>query len=351
MPGALAIDSSLSAPCVRILRYSADVIDEREDVSPPMIAESIDEHCVTWVDVNGLGDEALLREICEIFNLHPLAVGDVVNVPQRPKAESYGDYVFLVTRMLGDRSSLLIEPEQVSIFLGPQYVLTFQERRGDVFDPLRERIRAGKGRIRRMGADYLAYSLLDAVIDGYYPYLESLGDRLEDLEDEALDHPRVATLKEANHIRSTLSLMRRILWPQREAINSLIRDETPLISDAVRVYLRDAHDHCTQLSDVVESYREVVGAIANTYLSVVSNRTNDVMKVLTIMSSIFIPLTFMVGVYGMNFDHMPELHFRYGYPLLVAAMLAVAAGLLVYFYYLGWIGRTPDDDEDDGGAS
>jgi len=344
-PGTLSVDERLPAPKVRIVSYTLDQIDDRQDVNPSELAAALAGDGVTWVDVQGLGDESLLRLIAETFKLHSLAISDVVNVPQRPKAEPYDDYLFLVARTLSHHDSLNVEAEQVSIFLGANYVITFQERPGDLFEPVRERIRNAKGRLRRKGADYLAYVLLDAVVDGYYPFLEELGDRLAELEDEALENPTTATLKQTNHIRRTLQLLRRILWPQREAINSLIRDESPLISDSARIYLRDVHDHCAQIAEVVESYREVVGAVANSYLSVVSNRTNDVMKVLTVMASIFIPLTFMAGIYGMNFDHMPELHARFGYPVLIAAMLAVAGGMLFYFYRLGWLSSGSHNDE------
>ena len=210
---------------------------------------------------------------------------------------------------------------------------------------MRPRLRKPESRQRNRPPDSHAYALWDAVIDGYYPVIEQLGDRLAELEEESLERPSKNTLRETNKVRMTLLLMRRVLWPQRESINSLIKDQNELVTDNVRLFLRDTHDHCSQVADVVESYRELVSAVANTYLTVVSNRTNEVMKVLTIMASIFIPLTFMAGVYGMNFEYMPELHFRYSYPLLWLAMLAVGGGMVYYFRRKGWLGGEDRDGQ------
>jgi len=346
-PGTLRIQEGWPPPKIKVFRYSPEKLEEWETDAADSLDGLIEESSIVWVDVQGLGDAGFLRRMREMFNLHPLAVEDVVNVPQRPKTESYGNCIFLVTRMIAVLDGAAIENEQISIFLGKNFVLTFQERPGDCFNPVRERLRSPSSRIRSGRPDYLAYALLDAVIDGYYPAIEQLGDRLAELEEESLEKPSKATLRATNKVRMTLLLMRRVLWPQREAINSLIRDENELVSDNVRLYLRDTHDHCSQVADVVESYRELVSAVANTYLTVVSNRTNEVMKVLTIMASIFIPLTFMAGVYGMNFEYMPELHFRYSYPLLWGAMLAVGLGMVYYFRRKGWLGGEDGDEEDE----
>lgn len=345
-PGTLRIQEGWPPPKVKVFRYTPENLEEWETGSADSFDSLIQESSIVWVDVQGLGDEAFLRRMGELFNLHPLAVEDVVNVPQRPKTEAYGNCIFLVTRMITVLDGEAIRNEQISIFLGKNFVLTFQERPGDCFDPVRERLRNPAGRMRNGRPDYLAYALLDAVIDGYYPALEQLGNELAELEEESLEQPTKNTLRATNQVRMTLLLMRRVLWPQREAISSLIKDENPLVTENVRLYLRDTHDHCSQVADVVESYRELVSAVANTYLTVVSNRTNEVMKVLTIMASIFIPLTFMAGIYGMNFDHMPELHFRYGYPLLWGAMLAVGLGMVYYFRRKGWLGGEEHEDDE-----
>jgi len=228
--------------------------------------------------------------------------------------------------------------EQVSIVMAEGYVITFQEHYGDVLDPVRNRIRSGKGLIRGKGSDYLAYAIADTIIDGYYPVLEKVGDRLEAMESEVIENPSPEVLLNLNRMKNQLINLRRSIWPQREAINSLLRDDFDLISDDVRIYLRDTYDHCVQSSEVAEMFREMATGLMNTDLSAIANRTNEVMKVLTIMASIFIPLTFMAGIYGMNFEHMPELHYRYSYPLLWAAMSVTAVGMLIYFWRKGWIG-------------
>ena len=236
-----------------------------------------------------------------------------------------------------------IEAEQVSLFVGPNYVLTFQERSGDVFDPVRNRIRQGGPVLRSSGPSYLAYALLDAVIDGYYPLLETFGEKLEGLEDEIVAQPHPAVLQEIHQAKRDLLAIRRAIWPQREAVNTLIRDENPLITETVRVYLRDCYDHCVQIMDGVETYRELAGGLMDVYLSSVGNRQNEVMKVLTIMASIFIPLTFMAGIYGMNFENMPELHAAWGYPLLLVVMVAVTVTMVIFFQRKGWIGQRRAD--------
>ena len=346
-PGTLYIHEGWPPPKIRVFRYTLENVEEWETDGSDTFEGLFDQPGQVWVDVQGLGDEVLLRRIADLFNLHPLAVADVVSVPQRPKTEPYKDFIFLVTRMIAVLDGAGIVDEQISIFLGKHFVLTFQERPGDCFEPVRQRLRNPDSRIRSGRPDYLAYALLDAVVDGYYPVIEQLGDELAELEEESLERPSKNTLRATNKVRMTLLLMRRVLWPQREAINSLIRDENSLVTENVRLFLRDTHDHCTQVAEVVESYRELVSAVANTYLTVVSNRTNEVMKVLTIMASIFIPLTFMAGVYGMNFEYMPELHFRYSYPLLWLALLAVGLSMVHYFRRKGWLGGGEDEDEDE----
>lgn len=348
LPGTLAINDHSPPPKIHAISYDLEHLEELDISDVKDLRPIVKEGRVAWIDVQGLGDETVLRRLGEIFCIHPLALADVVNVPQRPKAESYEDHIFLVARMARLAEESRLELEQISIFLGRNYVLTFQERYGDVLDPLRRRIRQGKGPIRHLGADYLAYAIIDAVIDGYYPILENLGESLENLEEETLNAATNRTLRAANHNRHSLVTLRRTLWPQREAINVLIREGSPLITDPVRVYLRDCYDHCMQISEVLESYREIASALTSTYLSAVSNRTNEVMKVLTIMASIFIPLTFMAGIYGMNFEYMPEIHVRYAYPLLWLLMAVVATGMMIYFYRRGWIGSRGDDDKHGG---
>ena len=349
-PGTLVIGEDAPPPKIRIIHYTRDDVRDEEVTDIEQLREAFSENSVTWVDVQGFGDEDAVRRIGEVFSLHSLAIEDVINVPQRPKAEAYDEQLLLITRMVRLTGPLNVDIEQVSIVLGKGYVITFQERYGDVLDPVRSRIRGNKGlQFRSQGPDYLAYAILDTVIDGYYPVLETLGDQLGDLEDVVIANPSPRLLRKLNRTKNMLMNLRRSLWPQRESVNSLIRDSNPLVTDLTRTHFRDTYDHCIQTSEVIEMYREMVTGLMNTYLSSVANRTNDVMKVLTIMASIFIPLTFLAGIYGMNFENMPELHFWWSYPLVWMMMLSLAVGMILYFRRKGWIGpsgREALEDDD-----
>mgnify|MGYP001332458875 CR=1 FL=1 len=345
-PGTLLINGTAQPPRIHVMRYGPAMLDEFDVDGPDRVPQLLATDAVCWIDVQGLGSEETLRKFADLFKIHLLALEDVVYVPQRPKSEVYEDHTFCITRMAMQRPPEDVETEQVSVFMGRNYVLTFQERYGDVFDPVRNRIRQGGPVFRSAGPGYLAYALLDATIDGYYPVLETLGERLEALEDRVLYNPQPAVLQDVHRIKRELLEIRRYLWPQREAINSLIREENEFISEQVRVYLRDCYDHCVQMMDVVESYRELAGGLVDVYLSSVGNRQNEVMKVLTIMASIFIPLTFLAGIYGMNFEFMPELRMHWAYPTLLGVMVIVAAGMTWFFWRKGWIGgrgRPPED--------
>ncbi|HNO78070.1 MAG TPA: magnesium/cobalt transporter CorA [Phycisphaerae bacterium] len=341
-PGTLMIHECAARPVIRVMKYNPDNLEEFEDVSVSDLTKLLDDNSVCWVDVQGLGDEAVLRDIADKFSIHLLALEDVVNVPQRPKVEYFEGHTLCITRMVLPNQSR-IYPEQVSLFLGKNFVLTFQEREGDVFDPVRHRIR-NKGKIiLSAGPSYLTYALLDAVIDGYYPLLELFGEKLEALEDQIVSNPKPEILRKIHGIKRDMLTLRRSIWPQREVVNEMIRDENPLITDTVRVYLRDCYDHCVQLMDGVETYRELAGGLMDVYLSSVGNRQNEVMKVLTIMATIFIPLTFLAGIYGMNFDVMPELRFAWAYPALLGVMATIAICMLFFFRRKGWLGERDDD--------
>ena len=350
MPGTLVPAEGATPPVIRLIAYSPEGVEERQIDDPEQLRPWVDGSGVAWVDVQGLGDEAVLRRLGEIFAIHPLALEDAVNIPQRPKSESYEAQHLFITRMtrIGDRQE--IDGEQMSIFIGPHYILTLQERYGDMFDPVRRRIHAGKGLIRRMGPAYLAYALIDTVIDGYYPVAEAIGEQLYLLEEEILTRPSNRGLRRIHRMRRDLLALRRAVWPQREAVNALIREETPLVSDMVRQYLRDCLDHAVQIADVIETYRELTASLMDLYLSTVGQRTNEVMKVLTVMASIFIPLTFLAGVYGMNFEYLPELRLHWAYPVLLGVMLLIGLGMLFYFRRRGWVGSreavAPEDGED-----
>ncbi len=345
-PGEMAIPPGASPPRIHVIDYSPDAVTERDVTDVAALASYRASQTVTWIDVQGIGDEATLRRIGEIFAIHPLALADVVNVPQRPKVEVYDGHILFIARCAALEGSETLAMEQMSFVLGPRYLISFQEQYGDNFDPIRARVRSGAGLIRTLGPDYLLYALLDALIDGYFPILDRLGEAINGLEEEVVSQPTRRTLERIHGMRRSLLLLRRTLWPQRDAIAALNREENPLVAAPVHVYLRDCTDHAVQILDAVETYREMAVGIMEIYLSTVSNRLNEVMKVLTVMASVFIPLTFLVGIYGMNFRHMPELEWRWAYPALWVFMVAVAIGMVVYFRRRGWIGS----DERKGGG-
>jgi len=349
-PGTFRIDPHAPPTDISVMAYGPDTFTEREVRDLSMLPEFLGQSPVTWVNVNGLGDEPLLRRLQEIFGLHPLALADVVNVTQRAKVEAYGEHLFIVTRMstLSDR----VETEQLSCFLGPNFVLTFQEHPGDCLDVVRDRIRNNVGRIRTAGPDYLVYALLDSVIDAYYPLLEQYGERLEKLEERVITDPREDSVYRIRRAKRDLLTLRRAVWPQREAVNTLMRDPLEKITDDTRLYLRDSYDHVIQLMDVVENHREMAAGLQDVYMSAVSNRMNEVMKVLTVIATIFIPLTFIAGIYGMNFDpdvsrlNMPELRWAWGYPVALAVMGLIAVIMVICFWRKGWLGGSKPRDRD-----
>ena len=346
-PGTLVVHDKSPPPRIRVMRYSPEEVELFEDVSVERVKELLDTKAKVWIDVEGLGDESVIRQLGDLFEIHPLALEDVVNVPQRPKAEEFDNHLLLITRLatLDDKSQL--EIAQLSLFLGKHFVLSFQDFPSAVLDPIRARVHAGKGPIRRARSDYLAYAIVDVVIDAYYPIVEGLSERIEQLEERVVARPTTHVLQKHNRIRANLLGLRRGIRPQLDTLNQLQKSGSRFISGDVATYLRDVADHCAQLTDVIDSHRDLLSGLLNTYLSMVSHRTNEVMKVLTIMASIFIPLTFMAGIYGMNFDHMPELHSPYAYPMLMAAMALVGLTMLIYFRHRGWIGGDDDGGGDD----
>jgi magnesium transporter len=344
--GELALPAEPTTRRIHVIHYTAERLEELDVVDVGELARFREAPGTTWIEVEGLGDEAGLRRLAELFGIHPLALADVVNVPQRPKTDAYEGHDLVIAWMarLGVPSECQLE--QVSFVIGPSWVITFQEEREDVFDPVRTRLRGGAP-IRNVGADYLAYALIDNLIDGYYPVIEAVGEELEELEEETVQRPTRATLARIHRTRRLILTLARTMRQHRDALNVLVRDESPRLSPGARVYFRDVYDHAVQINEVLESYREIAVSLMEVHLSSVSNRMNEVMKVLTVIATIFIPLTFLVGVYGMNFDYMPELRVRWAYPLLWVLMIAVALTMYVYFRRRGWVGREPD--EGDGG--
>jgi len=352
-PGILIADPLAAPPVVRMQAWGPDGIEEFEGFDLERLAAWRRRWPVVWLDVDGLGDVQLIERIGELFGLHRLALEDVVNVGQRAKVERYPNHLFIVGQLttLEDR----VRIEQVAMFLGRGFVVTFQERPGDSLEPIRARARLGRGRIRVAGPGYLTYAITDAIVDHYFPILEAFGDRLDALEEEIIGKPTQTTMQRIHEIRRNLMILRRNIWPMRETLSGLTRDPGEFFEDEDKLYLQDCYDHTIQVMDLLESYREVASGLMDIYLSSLSHRMNEVMKVLTVFSAIFIPLGFIAGVYGMNFDpsrsplNMPELGWRYGYLFALGLMAAVAGGLLTFFWRKGWIwgGATLDEPRDE----
>lgn len=350
VPGTITVDPEAPKPVIAIMAYGPDGLVEQHIESPHEIAAYLQEWPVVWINVDGLGDKEVIQQLGTLFELHRLALEDVVNVHQRPKIEEYDDQLFFVARMVYQNEG--IETEQLSMFLGAGFVLTFQERAGgDCFTPVRDRLRKGAGRIRAGSADFLAYCLIDALVDAYFPIIEIYGDYLENLEDEVLESPTRKTVNDIHRARRDLLLLRRAIWPLREAINAILRDRCAIFSPETRIYLRDCYDHTIQILDLVEAYRELVSDLMDVYLSSLSARMNEVMKVLTVIATIFIPMTFIASIYGMNFDpeispwNMPELEWYFGYPFAMGLMLAAFVIQIYYFWRKGWFGSTLEERE------
>jgi magnesium transporter len=337
-PGALSIDPDWPPPSLRLMAYGPESFIE-DEIQVDEISEYLGAWPTVWVNVAGLGDAATLARLGELFSLHRLALEDVVNLGQRAKAEAYDEDLFIVARTPNRTSA---PGEQLTVLLGQGFVLSFLERPGTIFENVRERIRHGKGKIRKSGPDYLAYALLDAVIDSYFPLLEEFSESVVELEHEVLGSPDQVTVSKIYDVKRRLLEVRRTLSPHREALNSLIREAGNFISDETALYLRDTYDHTLRIVEMVESQRDLCSDLMATYLSVVSNRMNEVMKVLSIIGTVFIPLGFIAGLYGMNFDrgaspyNMPELGWYLGYPFALLIMGSTAVGLLLYFWRKGW---------------
>jgi magnesium transporter len=293
---------------------------------------------VTWVNIDGLHEVEIIEKLGKQFELHPLILEDILNTGQRPKLEDFDKYMFIVLKILSySDTTQTVEVEQVSFVLGSNFVISFQERIGDVFDQIRDRIRNAKGRIRKMGPDYLCYALIDAVVDSYFAILEKVGEDIESMEEELVSAPTESTLQQIHTLKREMIFLRKSVWPLRELISGLQRSESSLIHESTGIYLRDVYDHTIQIIDTVESFRDMVSGMLDIYLSSISNRMNAVMKVLTIIATIFIPLTFVAGIYGMNFEHMPELKWRWAYGAVWLVMIAVAVVMLFYFRKKKWL--------------
>ena len=323
---------------IRIIDYDEVQFEEKEAKTVEECFPFKEKPTVTWINIDGIHQADIIEKLGNYFGLHPLLLEDILNTEQRPKIEDFGDYVFVVLKMLYYNSDEnRIQAEQVSLVLGSNFVISFQEREGDLFDPIRERIRKGKGRIRKAGADYLTYALLDTIVDNYFIILEEFGDKIEDTETELATNPNPEILQTIRKTKKELLFLRKSVWPLREVVSRLEKAESPLIHESTVVYLRDVYDHTIQVIDTVESFRDMVSGMLDVYLSSISNKMNEVMKVLTIFAAIFIPLTFIAGIYGMNFEFMPELRWQWGYPAILVVMASIATALLVYFKRKKWL--------------
>jgi magnesium transporter len=323
---------------ISVVDYDESTVDEYE-------VEDIQRQCVTlkekptvtWINVDGLHETEKLKALGDCFGLHPLVLEDILNTDQRPKMEDYGDYLYLVFKMIHCKAeSSVVLQEQISLILGDTFVISFQEQEEKVFEPVRERIRSGKGLMRKMGPDYLVYALLDVTVDNYFSVLEKLGENIEVLADRVLKIPEPKTLGEIQISKREMLFVHRWIWPLREAISALSKRDSKLVKESTGIYLRDVHDHTLQIMDAVDLYREMLSETLDLYVSTVSNKLNQVMTVLTIIATIFIPLTFLAGVYGMNFKYMPELEWRGGYPLIWAVMIGVGVSMLIAFKRKKW---------------
>jgi magnesium transporter len=343
------VDGQRRKPAIQIIQYDKDQLVERDITDVAELTGHFDNRKITWINIDGLGDVEALTILGEKFNLHPLALEDVLNTGQRPKVESASNYVFVVAQMVYQNKASTICGEQVSLFFGKNFLITVQEEgEYDVFEPVRVRLRAGRGAIRRAKADYLAYALLDSIIDHYYPVLEEIGGAIEELEDDLLEKPSREMVLTLHEYKRSLTQMRRFIWPLRDVINGLLHDPSGFVTSPTKIYLRDCYDHTVQLMDLVESYKELTSGLMELYHSSVGLRTNEVMRVLTVITSIFIPLTFIVGVYGMNFApvsptgeklplNMPELYQPYGYIGLMIVMAIIAVVQLLIFRKMKWL--------------
>jgi magnesium transporter len=323
---------------ITVIDYDEAQFQEREVETVEECFPFKDKPTVTWINIDGLHQVDIIEKIGNHFNIHPLTLEDIVNTEQRPKMEDYQDYIFVLVKMLSyvDEDNG-IRPEQVSLILGSNFVISFQEKQGDVFDPVRERIRKGKSRIRKTKADYLAYTLVDTIVDHYFLVLEKFGEEVEGMEEELVANPTPETFQVIHTLKSELIFLRKSVWPLREVASGLEREESPLIHKATRIFLRDVYDHTIQVIDTIETFRDLVSGMLDVYLSSVSNKMNEVMKLLTIIATIFIPLTFVAGIYGMNFKYMPELEWHWGYFAALFVMVGIVLLMVFYFKRKRWL--------------
>jgi magnesium transporter len=323
---------------ITVFDYDEAHLQEKEIKTVGECRQFKDSPTVAWIQIEGIHDTQILEELGAVFGLHPLTLEDILNTDQRPKMEDFCEYIYIVLKTFYNHADENNETtsEQISIILGSTFVISFQEKETDIFKPIRERIRAGKGRLRKSGADYLAYSLIDTIVDNYFTILEHLGEKIEIIEESLVKNPSTQTLQAIQHLKREMIFLRKSVWPLRETISSLERTECQLIQESTGLFLKDIYDHTIQVIDTIETFRDMLSGILDIYLSSISNRMNEIMKVLTIIATIFMPLTFLAGVYGMNFKYMPELEWHWGYFFILGIMITIAVSMLVYFRKKRW---------------
>ena len=339
-PGALVYlgDKQNAATTITLFDYDESHCAERVVPQVEECAPFKELDTVTWINVDGIQQIDVLEKIGKMFGLHPLVLEDILNTDQRPKTEDHDNYLYVVVKMLSyNEAQQEIAVEQLSLILGDNFVISFQDKPGDVLDPLRERIRHAKGRIRKLGADYLLYAILDEVVDNYFTVLEKLGEKVEEVEDVVAINPNQDTLQKIHRLKRETILLRKAVWPLRELISTLRHDDTPLLKQTTSIYLRDLHDHVVQIIDGVEAYRDMLSSMLDVYMSSMSNRTNGVMKVLALFSAIFMPLTFITGIFGMNFKDFPELEWKYGFQGSLIMMVMLVIGMVSFFKWRKWL--------------
>ena len=322
---------------VRLMEFNETDITVNENVTMEDIDQLLPKQMIRWAHLTGVHDVELVQRLCKQYNIHPLVVEDIVNTEHRPKLEIHQDYIFLVLKTFNLEGKDGISIEQISFIVGPSFLLSFQESDDPIFHPIVTRLEKKHGNVRTSGADYLAYSLLDLITDDYYTFTESLSEYVETLEDEVIENPTTATLHGIYRLKRIVSIARRNLWPLREIVGRLYRDPSQLIRSSTNIYMRDLYDHVIQVNDYLEGYKEALSSMLDTYLSSVSNKMNEVMKVLTVISTVFIPLTLISGIYGMNFTNMPELSWPYSYSIILIAMAVMGTIMLAYFRKIEWI--------------
>lgn len=323
-------------PRITVIDYDKNNLEEKEVLEVEECFPFKDKPSVTWITVDGIHDAEVIRRIGKHFGFHPLLLEDIMNTEQRPKMEDFGDHIFLILKRLKYRAGEM-KVEQVSLIIGHNFVITFQEEEEDIFSNIRDRLRKGKGKARGLGSDYLAYYLIDSIVDNYFLVLEKIGEKVEELEAELIEEPSTNTTQKINELKRQLLNLRKMVWPIREVVYSLERSESPLVKKTTLIYLRDVYDHTIQIIDNIEVFREMTSGMVDVYLSTMSNRMNEIMKVLTMIGTIFIPLTFITSLYGMNFEFMPELHWKYGYFLVITLMVGITVGMIFYFRKKQWM--------------